>query len=902
MQKFEFNTSPSKDLWKEILEKHRENKEEGDDELWAIRHSLMRKKPPAIILPDPGWKKVKPALGQIFDVDKPPELPFACKCEICCAQYFPATVHVTDQEARQLVSSLVLDARQDLTFLREVLTDHADFIVTRWKKKSREKRSVFLSQNVDVFDKKFAAIHLLHMRSSPENCDFNSELMRSLQGVNDPKMKEWLSQALHGSRLAKMISAYQDTWLLPYLDSDMLSEDPSLLLALLHHRTIHEPEDWILFDDMNADLAERFGIITQTFNAHCVVMQGPDLGKLVKWNAEQAHRHQIIGFTKAYTIFQAQQRMMAFLRKFVAGLLDEANEPPVQQVHPKWDQLVSAGFSRIDPSFAWSTESARPFCSPPKFDPVEIHELAKSRHRVLKDHIELLQTDPAYVQHHARAYKNALFLETMKHGDKWPHIVDQVFLHPLLRECYWRQMLYECDNMERAWLASVETPSEATRALYNDAILMVQDLCIEMLAVFIKLSSVIYQRGFERNFEFTGSGRNHHLNRKFTTKDWFPHDILYWSISCMGHDKYRPFTMDPSLNFRIIDYICRTDPKEASRMDQNLVDELSDMAALNTISTNIQCLPSLNRKRTCKLSDEETESRANWIKKSNSAKGPAIGDATAKYLDDFYTKHPWPKGMKNEQWLKQATASRFSLNRFWQAFRSQWAKKLGENGVWSSSIDEDLDLMRAHDSEQYRAEVVAERDDVRYQEYKRRMHEQSQSVTPAQMQTVWGDENQAPSLLQSSNKPRRQKKPEVSATSSQAPLPTALIPPSKPPAPLSLIPVKHDNMTIFHHMFPSCGEESQRSFSWQHFLSAMIDAGFSILQSQGSAITLKQDEERCEGVRTIVVHRPHPSPTINPIMLRSIAKRMTKWFGWKRELFIERGKERKEGDVHGSEA
>ncbi|KAG9968669.1 hypothetical protein KCU98_g15577, partial [Aureobasidium melanogenum] len=468
-------------------------------------------------------------------------------------------------------------------------------------------------------------------------------------------------------------------------------------------------------------------------------------------------------------------------------------------------------------------------------------------------------------------------------------------------ECYWRQMLYECNNMERAWLTSVETPSEATRALYNDAILMVQDLCIEMLAVFIKLSSVIYQRGFERNFEFTGSGHNHHLNRKFTTKDWFPHDVLYWSISRMGHDKYRPFTMDPSLNFRIIDYICRTDPEEASRMDQNLVDELSDMAALNTISTNIQCLPSLNRKRTCKLSDEETESRANWIKKSNSAKGPAIGDATAKYLD-FYTKHPWPKGMKNEQWLKQATASRFSLNRFWQAFRSQWAKKLGENGVWSSSIDEDLDLMRAHESEQYRAEVAAERDDVRYQEYKRRMHEQSQSVTPAEMQTVWGDQNQAPSLLQSSNKTRRQKNPEVSGTSSQSPPPTTLIPPSKPPAPLSLIPVKHDNMTIFHHMFPSCGEESQRSFSWQHFLSAMIDAGFSILQSQGSAITLKQDEERCEGVRTIVVHRPHPSPTINPIMLRSIAKRMTKWFGWKRELFIERGKERKEGDVHGSEA
>jgi hypothetical protein len=29
-------------------------------------------------------------------------------------------------------------------------------------------------------------------------------------------------------------------------------------------------------------------------------------------------------------------------------------------------------------------------------------------------------------------------------------------------------MLYECDKMERAWLASIETPSEESRALYDD--------------------------------------------------------------------------------------------------------------------------------------------------------------------------------------------------------------------------------------------------------------------------------------------------------------------------------------------------------------------------------------------------------------------------------------------------
>jgi hypothetical protein len=468
MQRMELDAPVGKDVWKDILEQLREKKKEGNDHYWCILDSLARSKPPVVVLPTSGRKKLKPAVGKVFDVEKPPELPFTCHCKICGGQYFPASIYVTDQEARQLASSLVVDARQDLEFLRQILTDHADFLVTRWKKKSREKRSTFLSENVDVFNKRFAAIHLLHMRSSPENCDFNAELMRSLQGIEDPEHKEWFSRALHDSRIAKMTSSYQDTWLLPYLDSDMLSEDPSLLLALLHHRTTHEPEDWILFDDMNCDLAERFGIVTQTFNAHCVVLQGPEFGKLVKWNSDQAHRYEIIGFTKAYNILQAQQRMMAFLRKCVTGLLDEANEPPVLQVHPKWKQLVDTGFTRIDPTFAWSTESARPFCSPPKFDPVGIHELAKSRHRVLMDHIELLQTDPAYVQLHARAYKNALFFETVKHADRWPHIVDQVFVNPLIRECYWRQMLYECDKMERAWLASVESPSEESREYYDD--------------------------------------------------------------------------------------------------------------------------------------------------------------------------------------------------------------------------------------------------------------------------------------------------------------------------------------------------------------------------------------------------------------------------------------------------
>jgi hypothetical protein len=70
----------------------------------------------------------------------------------------------------------------------------------------------------------------------------------------------------------------------------------------------------------------------------------------------------------------------------------------------------------------------------------------------------------------------------------------------------------------------------------------------------------------------------------------------------------------------------------------------------------------------------------------------------------------------------------------------------------------------------------------------------------------------------------------------------------------------------------------------------MVNSGFSILQNQGLAVTLKLDQYTGSGVKTIVLLRPHSSPTIEPDMLRGIAKRMEKRFGWHREMFVERSK------------
>jgi hypothetical protein len=97
----------------------------------------------------------------------------------------------------------------------------------------------------------------------------------------------------------------------------------------------------------------------------------------------------------------------------------------------------------------------------------------------------------------------------------------------------------------------------------------------------------------------------------------------------------------------------------------------------------------------------------------------------------------------------------------------------------------------------------------------------------------------------------------------------------------SKILVKSENLRLFTSMFPN-DKGQTRPFSWVHFLSAMVDAGFTITQGSGSAITFKNDHG------TIAFHRPHPDTTIDPVMLMMMGKRMHKWFNWSGEIFTVR--------------
>ncbi|KAI5264847.1 hypothetical protein E4T47_08656 [Aureobasidium subglaciale] len=767
-------------------------------------------------------KWVEDLKGKYLDRKNPPASPFDCtnpgpftgsgECAVCLPQFFPAAIIVNDKQARVIITEIVDGIKADLAFLRTTLAKHADFLVSRWKKKSQGKRFSFLTEHTALFDKRWAAVHLLErVGARDEDRKYSGE--RNLRKVRtrrtaDGRFATCLGlhtrESLANTEIRdKTLISHHDSWFLPYLDAETLSEDPTLFFSSLHHRTSNEPERWMMFDNSNLVLAEHFSIIPNVFNPHCVVAPGSDYGKLVKWNAEQAHRWEIIGFSKAHHLFTAQKKILSLLSNCVRGLLAEVQAPTTLNIHPKWNGMVEANFSRFKTDFPWSTDFVKPFSEPPRFDAREVAELIVSRHRVVLDELELLQTDPQYVQ--------------------------------------------------IASTSSSRTVPKRPNKIWNTPFIIVNDLCIETFAIFEPQvhAGLLVQRGFERNFKFQGSAKIKPTNCSSTQKDWFTNDLLYWSMSTLGFDEERLFTMDPAFNFAIIDCLCRTDSKKAGRISQTMLDKLSDMSSLTEIITFVRSDTTRDRAAFTQVGEvfkTHTTSPADWIKKINANHCPELGDTLGPDIQQLYQKFPWPRGKKDLRWLDEANASRACLTKVWEHFEELWVQQLVQAKVSQRLIDEDIEVLSAALNPRHLEELEQEKQVIL------KLVSQSAEATRFDSQIV----------LQTS----RAK--------------AAVLP--------SIQYVSSENLVLFHHMFPIRGAESQRSFSWQDFLGAMVDAGFRILQSQGSAITLKLDRYTGSGVKTIVLHRPHPSSTVNRVMLRRIAKRVEKWFGWHREMFVERSK------------
>lgn len=116
------------------------------------------------------------------------------------------------------------------------------------------------------------------------------------------------------------------------------------------------------------------------------------------------------------------------------------------------------------------------------------------------------------------------------------------------------------------------------------------------------------------------------------------------------------------------------------------------------------------------------------------------------------------------------------------------------------------------------------------------------------------------------------------------------------------IPLKSRAFSLITLMYPTNALEASKSIEWDQFVHAIGDMGFTARSAGCSAVSFEKvgksphrfgdsgdSEFRSDGEgeknTRIDFHKPHPISKIDPVMIRGMGRRMSKWFGWGREGF-----------------
>lgn len=733
-------------------------------------------------------------------------------------------------------------------------------------------------------------------------------------------------------------TVFLDSWFLPYLDVETLSQSPLVLLSLLHSRTTYAPHLWANYDRINIVGAEHVQVLGACYNPNCISFHPNNYGALCKWDGKLCHRGIILGYTQGIYVLTAQGRMMGFLRAFVDRLLgdiqqrrrcgveDDNDESTVDisaeqslQPQPRWEQLVQSRFSPSghNATSSWSLHANQHLIAPPRADPMEIYSKIRASHQSALDKLWELQNDPGSVQLAVRELCSCYYFYFLDREQEWDRIVDDVILLPIRREKWWRQTLKEAESLIESHEMLKKENSEDNRLRYDMSMLLLEDCCSEQLNIAIQdvRYSLPYQPGFEDCYDW-GQTRDGKRRRPIIhAKDWFTEDPLFWSLDCFCNDRFRDFPSDPVIYLRVFDdQLRKSSEKQRKRISPAMMAQVGDLAAIDEIRTAIKCTQGINRNAVhefCSAPKHKDE----WARRLDISQpfirvkndvwcSRDLATASAPAMKALCTRYPWPKWNAGPGTSKVTTDARDALAEIWRRIRDEFKKAIVRAAAVGPYTKECLDKLSFDLSDEYQALKRQEMTEIEaalqprskstnndklplapegtgpdprrqptldepYNLKKYVLQDISSNIPKAKTHGVGNQRTLATSTKNGEDLDRFQ---QVNATNSCA---------------MERIPIKKDSLPLLRQMFPEAnsqftGLSGARHWKWQHFLDVMMDSGFTISQGSGSAVSL----EHPSGTGRIVFHQPHPRAVVDPIMLRSMGKRLAKWFGWNRDTFV----------------
>ena len=748
--------------------------------------------------------------------------------------------------------------------LTGLLMSHADVLMARWKKFSQDKRQVLL-KNVapDLEEKKWILFRYSYMNEQ------NLYLSRSQ------------------SRRRQL--------LLPWLSIEILKTNPAMLFALLHYRTHYTPQDWAAFDCRQIALGWRRGWLDVDYSAMCVVMYGPRYGDLVDWEADAAHRKDILGFPRARLVIEAQAYLMESLYKIADKILDGLDDTQPARTE-KWRELITTeGFKRTGEAERWSPYTNQAFSAPPLLNVSYFLTLAKTRLDAMGDHLWDLQCDEAYMRRHIKILVDTKAYKKVSNTEVRAFLTSNIY-REVINYYWWRWIQIECrhvDDMHKQFRDSA-CPGQPLPVQYDRALgaleLILMDQLIRRRKALLDVLSVA--AGFSKYWSLQPDadlppGRAH-LSRNFSnnTMESLAEDPLDWCLMHLLCEPEGEGSFDHAMLFAFLhDHLATTTFKERGRLDQVIYQILSDISTCHEMLLLVRLHRPLNSWR---MLDEviESEDREGWKRLKSevgvgSRKPPisrqAIIDMGSALLEDFYTKKG-TDGPKDMNWLRRSQASRAALEKFWASMRATIRNELDGCPFSLAERESLLHIVSANLSSEYIDAVQREKEMVlinveKIEEnlFSIRFEDEAKSGLKAGLATT---------LPRQKIKTRGEKPADEPDIETEAP--------SREPEPdravRASISVTKRAAEVFTLMFPYKEEEvAFRSVNWDSFVHAMTDVGFTTRCNGGSAV-LFESSNQAESGGKIVFHKPHPIAKIDPIMLRSIGKRMARWFGWSREI------------------
>ena len=738
---------------------------------------------------------------------------------------------------------------EDRAYLQRQCNLRGNTILSRWKKKSRDKREAcLLAADPGLFpDPWFHRV------------------------VNDSVMP-WLEKR-----------SLRSSWLLPYLSVETLKTCHTAFLCLLDNRVRLSPEEWVLYDTWQINPAWKIGMVDLVYCETCVIMQGPNYGQLTEWEKEAAHRWDIIGFPRAQLILEAQAHLMGFLRKIVEQLL-EGVDSGTPSSSEKWTQFTNVGLTRVCSTETWSPFVSRSPSAPPFFEIDSLLEIAQTRLNATEDHLWLLQTDPAYLRRMIKVVGGGpLLAERPWHTYT---IISNEILDSVMADWLWQWMLEECQNVKRQSIAVKEkiTPGQPLPRQYDLALgaLYLLSSSVYDARMGHLMTLVAHRPGFCHRYKFSNDNRDSFLleRKSFMFRSqMYSEDPLDWCLYYLSFpDRCHPYDVGMLFAF-LNEYISNSPAGERERLDQQLYDKLSDYAA----NHKILMAGNFHRPQGSGFSIEDVQKNVSTMGMRHLFKDFDLPQEKVKELGHLLKEFdtlPAPSGKKDHAWLDRFFDERLALIAYWGKLRIYHHDLLMDLKFPSQDIDSHMKVLSSHLTRAQMDSWKALEIDI-----ERKIATPRAIPTPGPIQTQWGPE-QKPDAPPVNVKTKQKTRPEERQPEPVSEPEDALSKEEAPPIPK--IVVNKRTFDILTKMFPASAMEVSKPIPWDSFVLAMTDARFSAKPNSGSSVIFEkeQHDEGEKGHGKIIFHKPHPVAKIDHVMLRSMGRRMRKHFGWERDVFV----------------